>query len=210
MCYIGKEICFDLSNQSRLNITQERIYLGYQVLQFERILKYVVFPKVRIEKRSVPAHKGKPSERDSKTEGKGRNDMTFMFEFLRNKGVKRIVRVVVADQEGIAHSDEAIERALIGFEVEIWDWQRFDICTETIAWAAPGVEQAHLYWSGNNAVLWGWSEKNVLDRMTRLKKVYLHTTHVCQLAPRAKSPLTLSQLSTNAQYTCRGLRPRTV
>ena len=197
MLHIGKEICFDLSNQTRLNITIERIDQGYEILQFERMLKYVAFPKVQIEKRSVPAHKGKPAKLDGKTDGKGRKDMTIMFDFLRTKGVKRIIHVMVADQEGIAHSDEAIESALRDFEVEIWDWQRFDICTETIAWAAPGVEQAHLYWSGNNAVLWGWSEKDILDKMTRLKKVYLHTTRVCPLPPGPESPWTLSKLGTN-------------
>ena len=82
----------------------------------------------------------------------------------------------------IPHSDEAIELALGSFKVEIWEWQKFDICSETIASAAPDVEQAHLYWSGNNAVLWGWSEAETLKRMKKWKKVYLHTTHVCTLA----------------------------
>lgn len=204
MLHIGKEICFDLSNHTRLNITKDRINQGYQILQFERMLKYVAFPKMQIEKTPVPAHKRKTLQPDSKTDGKGRDDMTIMFDFLRTKGVKRIINVIVADQGGIAHSDEAIESALRDFEVEIWDWQRFDLCTETIAWAAPGVKQANLYWSGNNAVLWGWSEKAILDRMTRLKKVYLHTTNVCRLTPNPECSWTLNRLGTNAAYTDAG------
>ena len=106
--------------------------------------------------------------------------MTVIFNFLReDKKVDRIIHVSVADQDGVAHSDAAIEKALGGFKVEIWDWQKFDICTETIARAAPDVEQVHLYWSGNNAVLRGWSDAEVLKRMGKLKKVYLHTTQVC-------------------------------
>ena len=104
--------------------------------------------------------------------------MKILFEFLRKKKVRRIVRLIVADRDKIAHSDEAVEIALRGFEVEIWDWQKFDICTETIASAAPDVEEIHLYWSGNNAVLRGWSDEEVIERMKELKKIYLHTTQV--------------------------------
>ena len=116
--------------------------------------------------------------------------MKTLFEFLRKKKVRRIVRLIVADRDKIAHSDEAVEIALGGFEVEIWDWQKFDICTETIASAAPDVEEIHLYWSGNNAVLRGWSDVEVLERMKGLKKIYLHTTQVSGSASILVSPWT--------------------
>ena len=129
------------------------------------------------------SQKGKHVNRDSR----GRDDMTVLFEFLREKQVKRIIRVIVADRDRDAHSDVAVELALSYFKVEIWDWQKFDICTETIACAAPDVEEIHLYWSGKNAVLWGWSDKEVLKRMKELKKIYLHTTQVPASAPNPKS-----------------------
>ena len=109
--------------------------------------------------------------------------MTILFDFLRKKNVERIIHVIVADKDEIAHSDAAIEMALGGFKVEIWEWQKFDLCTETIANAAPDVAEIHLYWSGNNAILWGWSDAEILRRMKALKKVYLHTTQVCASAP---------------------------
>ena len=54
------------------------------------------------------------------------------------------MRVIVAKEAQITHSDEAIEIALGGLQVEIWDRQIFGICTETIATAAPDVKEVHL------------------------------------------------------------------
>ena len=139
----------------------------------------MAFPNLQIKKNMPRPQKKKYVDRD----GNGRDDMTVLFDFLREKKVRRIVRVIVADRDRNAHSDVAVEIALRSFRVEIWDWQKFDMCTETIASAAPDVEEMHLYWSGNNAVLWGWSNKEILRRMKELKKIYLHTTQVCASAP---------------------------
>ena len=179
MLCVGKEIRFDLYNQSSLMITEEQIEQGFGPLEFERVLQYVAFPRLQIEKRPARSQRGKRVKFD----GSGRDDMTILFDFLRKKNVERIIHVIVADKDEIAHSDAAIEMALGGFKVEIWEWQKFDLCTETIANAAPDVAEIHLYWSGNNAILWGWSDAEILRRMKALKKVYLHTTQVCASAP---------------------------
>ena len=142
----------------------------------------MAFPNLQIKKNTPRSQKGKHVNRDSS----GRDDMTVLFEFLREKQVKRIIRVIVADRDRDAHSDVAVEIALSCFNVEIWDWQKFDICTETIASAAPDAQEIHLYWSGKNAVLWGWSDREVLKRMKELKKIYLHTTQVRASAPNPK------------------------
>lgn len=112
-------------------------------------------------------------------ESKGRSDMVFLFNFLRNKGVKRVIRVIVDDTLTLAHSDEAIEKALGGLKVEVWDWKKFDLCTETIVTAAPDTREVCLYWSGNNAVLRGWSEPGGLKLLKELRKVNLHVEQVC-------------------------------
>lgn len=104
--------------------------------------------------------------------------MVFLFEFLRSKGVKRVIRVIVDDKEQPAHSDEAIERALGGLDVEIWDWRKYDLCTETVVTAAPHTREVSLYWSGNNAVLRGWSEPGGLALLKDLEKVCLHVEEV--------------------------------
>ena len=115
------------------------------------------------------------SSKSVKTESKSQDGTSIMFGFLReNKNVDHITHVIVADQDGIAHSDAAIEKALGGFKVETMEWQKFHICIETIARAAPDVEQVHLYWRGNNTVRRGWSDVKVLKRVGKLKRVYLH------------------------------------
>jgi hypothetical protein len=72
--------------------------------------------------------------------------------------VSRIFKVIVVDDGETPHSDQAIEVALKPFKIEIWDWKKIDICSETIVRAAGDyVRIVYLYSSGNNAVLRSWS-----------------------------------------------------
>ncbi|KAK3314432.1 hypothetical protein B0H66DRAFT_583437 [Apodospora peruviana] len=84
------------------------------------------------------------------------------------------------------HTDEAIEEALRGMDVEIWDWKKTDLCTEVIYTAAPRVREVHLYWSGNNAVLRGWSEEGGLKKLTQLKSIHLHVQQGIESAKRTQ------------------------
>jgi hypothetical protein len=118
------------------------------------------------------------SKKQPHSDGKGRNDMTYLFNFLRDKKVKHVIRVIVDDLEEPAHSDEVIENALGGLKVEIWDWRKTDLCSETIRAAAPDVREICLHWSGNNAVLRGWSEPGGLPLLRKMKKVTLHVAKV--------------------------------
>ena len=63
------------------------------------------------------------------------------------------------------HSDEVIERALSPFEVIVWNWKRYDICSNTILTAAPNVQKLYLYSKGNSAVLLGWSGEDGLKKL---------------------------------------------
>jgi hypothetical protein len=158
-----------------LTISEERIEEGLAHLKFEDVLQYVALPRLKLERRPVLSKNKKSQNPD----GKGRNDMIFLFNFLRNKSVKRVIRVIVDDTLEPSHSDEAIETALGGLKVEIWDWKKIDLCTETIVTAAPDAREVCLYWSGNNAVLRGWSEPGGLPQLKKLEKVHLHVGKVC-------------------------------
>lgn len=92
-----------------------------------------------------------------------------------------MIRVIVDDTLEPAHSDEAIEEALRNLEVDVWDWKKVDICTETIITASPNVREVCLYWSGNNAILRGWSEPQGLALLKQLKKVHLHVDQVSEI-----------------------------
>lgn len=159
-----------------LDVSKESIRQNFAALNFENILQYVALPALRIAKKPIVSRK--KSTNTKQADGKGRADMIFMFQFLRDKGVRRIVRVIVDDRQEPTHSDEAIEEALIGFQVEKWDWRRLDICSDTVLFAAPNVREICLYWSGNNAILQGWSARNGLHTLKSLETVNLHIEKV--------------------------------
>ena len=175
MMVTENQIYFDLYDSPSKIISEDRIEEGLDHLKFEDILQYVALPSLRLEKKPATTKIRKTSRSD----GKGRSDMVFLFNFLRHKKVQRIIRVIVDDMSEPAHSDEAIEAALAGFKVEIWDWRKLDLCTETILAVAFDAEEVCLYWSGNNAVLRGWSEAGGLPLLRKLKKVHLHVEPVC-------------------------------
>lgn len=174
---IENEIYFDLYDTPHLTISEERMEAGFAHLQFEDVLQYVALPRLHVEKLPVQT-KFSNSKKPQQPDGRGRKDMEFIFEFLRDKKVSRVIRVIVDDTSEPSHSDESIEICLGGLNVEIWDWMKVDLCTETIYTAAPDVRELSLYWSGNNSVLRGWSEREGLAILTKLELVHLHVQQV--------------------------------
>lgn len=146
-------------------------------LHFEDTLQYVCIPRIRVHK-DQPRESAK-TERQPKPDGAGRRDLCHIFDRLRKKEVKAVLSIIVDDSDSPAHSDEAIEDALkMTTGVEHWDWNKTDLCTEVIYKAAPNAREVHLYWSGNNAVLRGWSEEGGLKKLRELKKVHVHIQQV--------------------------------
>jgi len=139
-------------------------------LEFEKILQYVAISSLRVE----PAESMKNFPK-----GAGRTDYCTVFEWLRRRDVRRILRVVVQDDHPIsadsprAHSDAAIKHALDGFQIEVWDWQKLDISIDTIKSVAPDVHEVHLYSSGNNAVMRGWSDTQGLLILDQVRNTFL-------------------------------------
>lgn len=118
------------------------------------------------------------SREPSDKAGNGRSDMVFFFDWLREKGVKRILKVIVDDLTSPSHSDEAIENALYGFDVEILDWRKMDLCPEVICESSKNLREVYLQWSGNNTILRGWSEPDGLKKLHNLIKIHLHVKQV--------------------------------
>ncbi|KAK4458238.1 intracellular serine protease [Cladorrhinum samala] len=168
------ELYFDLSGRSSMTLSGFKALV--KQLKFEDALQYVAIPAIKIESASEGSTGStKQSIRDRLVnDGTGRRDLVQVFDGLRQKGVKTILKVVVDDTLVPPHTDEAIEEALRNMDVEVWDWKKVDLCTEVIYNAAPGVREVHLYWGGNNAVLRGWSEQGGLKVLTELRTVWLH------------------------------------
>lgn len=163
---------------------------GVDYLKFEDVLQYVAVPQIRVEPQPVAARRG--PKRPSKPDGKGRNDLVFLFKWLKgDRNVKTILKVIVDDLQEPSHSDEAIEAALENVGVEIWDWKKTDLCSEVIYNVAPTARIVNLYWSGNNSVLRGWSEAEGLARLEKLEKVYVYGQLVSLNHPGSNFPLCL-------------------
>ncbi|KAM0415654.1 hypothetical protein ACHAPT_013404 [Fusarium lateritium] len=147
-----QELFFDLSGDVNSgSITQAGLENLLSKLKFEEILQYVAIPKLNVQVNRSGERSG--GRRSAKPDGAGRRDLCYIFDRLRKKGVKAILKVFIDDSSMPAHSDEAIEDALK---------------------VAPKAREVHLYWSDNNAVLRGWSEEGGLKKLRSLKTVHLH------------------------------------
>lgn len=150
--------------------------------KFEDILLYVTIPQFRVELNTPNAANVRRlragASRTLKSDGGGRQDFCYIFERLRKKGVRTILKVIIDDLAMLAHSDEAIENCLNLLGVSIWDRKKTNLCSDVIFKGAPRVCDVHLYWSGNHAVLRGWSEEVGLKRLSELRTVHLQVQNV--------------------------------
>ncbi|KAI2464187.1 hypothetical protein F4781DRAFT_425759 [Annulohypoxylon bovei var. microspora] len=182
-----RHIYFDLSGVSP-KVNKGGIIGGLNHLLLEDVLQYVEIPRVEVEDDPVTL---KPGQRALKPDGNGRKDMEPLFKWLRDeKKVNTILKVIVEDLQEPAHSDETIEACLTGMGVEIWQWKKFDLSPEIIQKVAPGARVVHLYWSGNNAVLRGWSEPGGLRMLRELEEVHLHAQQGLETRARITQNIT--------------------
>ncbi|KAF4968446.1 hypothetical protein FSARC_4140 [Fusarium sarcochroum] len=158
-----KELWYDFGAPKK---TSRAAFLKhFDYLQFERILKHAAFPQIELEN----------NRETSNAKAQSKEDITFFFEWLGGKGVARIINVVVDDLKTPSHSDQAIEKALLPFDVEILDWRRLDLDPVSLCRIGNQLREIYLYWGGRNAVLRAWSEKEGLARIPTLEVI-----HLCQ------------------------------
>ena len=108
-----------------------------------------------------------------KSDGTGREEcQDILLRCLHEKkGVRKIIELVVYDDQTPPHKDSVIASLGI-FDIENFNWKKLDLCTETIFQAAPNANKIVLYSSGNNAVLRSWS---AMDGLARFPKVSMRT-----------------------------------
>ena len=99
---------------------------------------------------------------------RSRLDYVKVFNWLRKKGVRKVLEVNIEDDETEPHCDEAIEAALQGLDVEILNWKKLDLCSDVLWNAARDVKELFLYSSANNDVLRSWSAKDGLGRLPKV------------------------------------------
>ena len=144
-------------------------------MSFDNVLRYVTFRRIELQKPPPPTTESALSKRlpQKPKPGRGREDLTFFFDWLYQKKVQHILKVTVDDLEDPPHSDKAIEECLRRFEVETLDWRRIDLCPETLHHACRNVKELYLRWSGNRAILRAWGEPDGLPKLENLEKVHL-------------------------------------
>jgi hypothetical protein len=166
-----------------------------QHLTFEDTLRYVALPKLHIEDprkdhldventrrdsavtppgSSPPPVSGhrrdvSPHPEPHKPECLGLSDASIIFQWLWDNNVRRIFRVVVIDDGDTPHSNQVIEEALVKFQIEVWDWKKIDMDSETIFRAAKDARVVYLYTSGNSAVLRGWACESGLVKLEKVR-----------------------------------------
>lgn len=159
---------FDLGPEPGTKYTEKEFRKHFSHLKFDTVLHYVAFPQI-----------GFIQDDDSDNpRQRSRKDMAILFQWLRDQGVRRIIKVIVDDLGKPCHSDEDIENALDGFEVEILDWRRLDLCPVTISKVSKSLREVHLRWSGRNTVLRGWSEREGLAKVSSLEAIHMTQVEV--------------------------------
>lgn len=123
-------------------------------IKFESVLRYVHFPDLS----------------DVKSEGpkRERQEVPSILSWLRQKGVKRILRLVVPDCRANPLDEDKISVCLKDFEVEELDWRRLDLGIEPIVSLGPTLSVLNLYSSGNWAVLSHWVSNGGLKRLEKV------------------------------------------
>ncbi|KAI1207925.1 uncharacterized protein F4807DRAFT_433754 [Annulohypoxylon truncatum] len=146
---------------------------------FETVLEYVKLPQIQQKPKHLLIAGSDSSAVASKASSVVGNEVleepnpySQVFDWLhRKQGVEKIFNVIVDDLGDRSHSDEAIVKALKPFDVEVWDWRKFDMCSSTIQKAAPKVRRIFLHASGNNAVLRSWSCNRGLVQLKKLEEI---------------------------------------
>ncbi|QPC65808.1 hypothetical protein HYE67_008039 [Fusarium culmorum] len=185
-------------------------------ITFDNVLMYARFPVVHV-KRS--------GRRAPVARARGRQDMEFFAEWLKRKGVERILNLQVQEDSQDPHSDESIQIVLRHFTIEHLDWEKPDldpliICeradisnidqdtwkldtANTLIKPRKDLRQLTLKWSGNNAALRAWSEPAGLPQLLELRKIDLHIPAVLELPDHRdwiKRNLDLFQVRLNQSY----------
>lgn len=165
------ELNLQEASHGRGTITRTQLLTFLENLRFERILTFVHLPCLDFgSERVTGVTSSNKAGKAQESDGIGREECQDILLLLHKKGVRKIIELIVEDNQNLPHKDTVIAH-LGTFDVEIFNWKKLDLCTETIYQAAPNAKTIFLYSSGNNAVLRSWS---AADGLANFKKVCTH------------------------------------
>lgn len=119
-----------------------------------------------------------PSEKDRAVKWQDdEKNLKEVFRWLKvDKKVKTIVNLTVKDNTHHYCTDETVEECLKGLDVRYLDWNRPDLCAETLR-VSPSLVEISLYWTGLNAVLWSWSDTEGLLTLAKVGVPWNQCSH---------------------------------
>ncbi|KAI0102608.1 hypothetical protein GGR51DRAFT_527065 [Nemania sp. FL0031] len=167
-----REIHLDLREvqMSASSSTRKKALLNFiNGLKLESILQCVQISKYPFRDPGASSHSPTVDVVETKPDkgGTGRRDFKEIFDVLKEKGVLKIHRLIVDDDDACVHQDEIIE-ALSCFEIEEFQWRKMDLSSSVLREAAPKVQTLRLFSSGNYSVLRDWSSEDGLNQLNRV------------------------------------------
>ncbi|KAI8624862.1 peptidase S8/S53 domain-containing protein [Xylariaceae sp. FL1651] len=164
--YIPKEelhIELDLSGMQSKSLPLDYLQDLSRHISFEYVLRYVSLPDLRFS--------SKEDER-STVKTRYRKDYLAVFNWLREKGVRKIIEVIVIDDKVPCHPGEIIINTLIGFEVEIWNWKQWDIPSHVV-WNSTSVVRDLFLYLSKHETLSDWFDTEILWDKIRFPQLML-------------------------------------
>ncbi|KAL5041266.1 hypothetical protein BDW71DRAFT_212292 [Aspergillus fruticulosus] len=174
----GIQLYFNYSGLPTENADPITFYDNFRTTRFDEVLKYVEFPAVRLKKGDIP--RGETFQQHKilfQSKSGGRKDLLFFFSWLKDKKVKHIINLVVHEDVD-PHDDEVIQTCLSMFRIDSLDWSKPDLDPEMLCSALGEVNELHLHWGGNNAILRAWGEPEGLRALKGLEKIHLYHDEV--------------------------------
>jgi len=175
--YTDPRIFLDLVGlKDRSDITEDQLeaFLSCQWLKLDDVLRYIRIPSFRVVPGKKNANAAKSQNRSVRSE-RDPNNCTLVFNILRKlkPPVSTILDVSVDDmsEKFHPHSNQDIIACLkpeFSPNIEKWDWNKIDMCSDAIHEAAPNATEIYLYCSGNNAILKSWSALDGLPKFANV------------------------------------------
>jgi hypothetical protein len=125
--------------------------------------------------------KGTPMEMNPLLLEDARTALFNVFVMLKQKKVKRILKLKVRDNQQVPCSDEFIETCLKDIDVRYLDWNKPNLCADVILAGAPRAAEVWLYATGSTAVLRSWAGSNGLANLRQLRVLHLYTEMVSRI-----------------------------
>lgn len=167
----------------------EKIVDDHQFLEFNSILACVELTLASPPPRDKP-ESGSHGEIRSQTlqsfeheapEAQREKNVVYLkkvLDWLRDdKGVRRILKLVIKDNQWYQCSDETIEECLRGWDIRHLDWNKCNISVQAIRnGGAANAVQVWLTWNSQESCLVGWSdpELGLKKLLPNVRKPNLH------------------------------------